>query len=250
MAAFPGGFMRRSRSTAWIAPTSGALAGVAAAALFLLMPQAMLENWVWQSGLPALIAVAAYLMGERVSRASWTGVAAATIGAALIAGKPGGAGSAIGIALSLASLLIFLAWRLALKRVPPTRSAMAVPAVTLIVATATVLPVALVLHGAPPLAFGPVAWGGIVGQGLLSTFLATAAWQYGASRVDSASAGVFINIEPLMGAVIGIGLFGDPAGWPLLLGGVLIVAGSVIVVRGERPAAAPVADAIHATAAD
>jgi len=200
--------------------------------------------------MPALIAVAAHLMGERVSRASWTGVAAATLGAALIAGKPGGAGSAIGIVLSLLSLLIFLAWLLALKRVPATRAAMAVPAVTLVVATATVLPVALLLHGAPPLALGPVAWSGIVGQGLLSTFLATAAWQYGATRVDSASAGVFINIEPLVGALIGIGLFGDPAGWPLLLGGVLIVAGSIVVVRGERPDTAAGVGATHGLSAD
>lgn len=185
--------------------------------------------------MPALIAVAAYLMGERVSRASWIGVGAATTGAMLIAGKPGGAGSAIGIMLSLLSLLIFLAWLQALKRVPVTRSAMAVPAVTLVVATITVLPIALLLHGAPPLALGAVTWGGIVGQGLLSTFVATAAWQYGAARVDSASAGVFINIEPLVGAALGIGLFGDPAGWPLLAGGALIVAGSVVVVRGERP---------------
>jgi hypothetical protein len=56
--------MRRSRSTEWIAPIGGALAGVAAAALFLLMPQAMLENWVWQSGLPALLAVASPPLGD------------------------------------------------------------------------------------------------------------------------------------------------------------------------------------------
>jgi drug/metabolite transporter (DMT)-like permease len=200
--------------------------------------------------MPALIAVAAHLMGERVSRASWTGVAAATAGAALIAGKPGGAGTPIGIALSLLSLLIFLGWLLALKRVPVTRSAMAVSAVTLVVATLTVLPIAVVLHGAPPLALSPVAWSGIVGQGLLSTFLATVAWQYGAARVDSASAGVFINFEPLIGAALGIGLFGDPAGWPLLLGGGLIVLGSVIVVRGEGPGASHVADATHGLSAD
>ena len=109
---------------------------------------------------------------------------------------------------------------------------MAVPAVTLVVATATILPIALFLHGAPPLALSTSAWAGILGQGLLSTFLATAAWQYGATRVDSASAGVFINIEPLVGATLGIGVFGDPAGWPLLLGGVLIVLGSIVVVRG------------------
>jgi drug/metabolite transporter (DMT)-like permease len=200
--------------------------------------------------MPALIAMAAYLLGERVSRASWIGVAAATGGAALIAGKPGGAGTAIGIALSLLSLLIFLAWLLVLKRAPVTRSAMAVPAVTLVVATATILPIALLLHGMPPLAIGAVAWGGIVGQGLLSTFLATAAWQYGAARVDSASAGVFINIEPLIGAALGIGLFGDPAGWPLLLGGLLIVAGSIIVVRGERPDTSHAAEATHGLSLD
>jgi drug/metabolite transporter (DMT)-like permease len=200
--------------------------------------------------MPALIAVAAYLMGEHVSRASWTGVAAATAGAALIAGKPGGAGTAVGIALSLTSLLIFLAWLLALKRVAASRSAMGVSAVTLIVATLTVLPVALLLHGPPPIALSGVAWGGIIGQGLLSTFLATAAWQYGASRVDSASAGVFINVEPLVGSMLGIGLFGDPAGWPLLLGGVLIVVGSIVVVRGERPADGNVANATHGLMAD
>jgi drug/metabolite transporter (DMT)-like permease len=200
--------------------------------------------------MPALIAVAAHLMGERVTRASWIGVVAATTGAALIAGRPGGAGTAIGIALSLLSLLIFLAWLLVLKRAPVTRSAMAVPAVTLVVATATVLPIALLLHGPPPLSLGTVAWSGIVGQGLLSTFLATAAWQYGAARVDSASAGVFINIEPLIGAAVGIGLFGDPAGWPLVLGGVLIVAGSIVVVRGERPGATHAAEATHGLSMD
>ncbi len=202
--------------------------------------------------MPALIAVAARLMGEPVSRASWIGVIAATLGAALIAGKPGAAGTAIGIILSLASLLVFLGWLIVLKRVPVTRSAMAVPAMMLIVATIAILPVALLLHGPPPLELSPVAWSGIVGQGLLSTFVATAAWQYGASRLDSATAGVFINIEPLIGATLGIGLFGDPAGLPLLLGGVLIILGSIIVVRGERsaPAAMHAATATHGLSVD
>lgn len=186
--------------------------------------------------MPALVAVAAWAMGERVSRASWMGVAGATLGAALIAGKPGGAGTPVGIALSLASLVVFLGWLILAKRAPATRSPLAVPAVTLVVALLAILPVALVLHGPPSLAIGPVAWSGIIGQGLLSTFFATAAWQYGAARVDSASAGVFINIEPLFGALVGITLFGDPAGLALIAGGMLIVIGSIVVVLGERPA--------------
>lgn len=197
--------------------------------------------------MPALIAVAAFLMREEVSRASWIGVIAATLGAILIAGKPEGAGTPLGIALSLGSLLIFLAWLLTLRRAPTGGSPMAVPAVTVIIATAVILPIALILHGAPPLRFSLAAWGGILGSGLLATLAATAAWSWGSARVGSAAAGVFINIEPLVGAIIGITVFGDHAGTALLAGGALIIAGSVIVVLGERnaPAAAELSAASH-----
>jgi drug/metabolite transporter (DMT)-like permease len=185
--------------------------------------------------MPALIAISAKLLGEKVSRASWGGVAAATLGAALIAGKPDGAGSPLGVALSLGSLLIFLAWLIVLRRAPKTSSAMAIPAVTVIIAAATVLPISWVMHGPPKLDLSPMVWLGILGLGVLGTLLATAAWQFGSARVGSASAGVFINIEPLMGACIGVLLFGDHLTWALAAGGLMIVAGSFAVVLGERP---------------
>lgn len=188
--------------------------------------------------MPALIAVCARLMGERLNRLVWIGVAAATGGAALIAGRPDGAGSPFGIALSLLSLLVFLAWLVALKRTPEAPTPMAVPAVTIVIAALTILPLALLLHGAPKLAVSPQAWAGVVGQGLLSTLLATAAWQFGASRVGSATAGVFINIEPLLGATLGVALFGDRLTWGLAVGGAMILIGSLVVVLGERAAGA------------
>ncbi|WCT75239.1 DMT family transporter [Sphingomonas naphthae] len=184
--------------------------------------------------MPALIAISARIMGERVTRLSWAGVAASTLGAGLIAGKPGGAGSVLGVILSLASLLIFLAWLIVLRRAPKGPSSLTIPAVTVIVAGLTVLPIAVAMHGLPPLALSAGAWAGIVGQGILSTFLATAAWAYGASRVDAASAGVFINIEPLMGAILGVALFGDRLTAALAIGGLLILIGSLAVVRGEK----------------
>ncbi len=121
---------------------------------------------------------------------------------------------------------------------------MAVPAVTVVVAAAAVRPIARwALHGAPKLDLSPAAWAGIVGQGVLSTLVATAAWQYGSARVGSASAGVFINIEPLMGALIGVLLFGDRLSHHTLgLGGLLILAGSLGVVLAERAARAGPAD--------
>jgi drug/metabolite transporter (DMT)-like permease len=183
--------------------------------------------------MPALIAICAKLMGERLNRLVWTGVVAATLGAGLIAGRPEGAGSAWGIALSLASLLVFMGWLIALKRTPKGPTAMSIPAVVIVVAALTILPVSLLLHGPPKLSLSPAAWAGIVGQGLFSTLVATAAWQYGSSRVGSATAGVFINIEPLLGATLGVLLFGDRLHLGLAIGGALILIGSFVVVLGE-----------------
>lgn len=58
MSAFTSRNLTLSRAPAWIAPGGAIVAGLAAAALFLLLPQTLLEDWVWQSGLPGLIAVA------------------------------------------------------------------------------------------------------------------------------------------------------------------------------------------------
>lgn len=183
--------------------------------------------------MPALIAICAKLMGERLNGLVWTGVAAATLGAALIAGKPEGAGTPIGIALSLASLFVFLGWLIALKRTPQGPGTALMPAVIIVVAALTIAPIAFLLHGPPKLDLSPAAWAGIVGQGLFSTVVATAAWQYGSSRVGSATAGVFINIEPMLGSVLGVLLFGDRLHLGLAIGGAMILIGSFVVVLGE-----------------
>ncbi len=189
--------------------------------------------------MPALIAVGARLLGEPVSRLSWSGVAAASIGAALIAGRPAGGATPFGLVLDLAALLLFLTWLLLLRRVPRGPNPMCLPAVNVIVAAAVLLPLSLGLHGAPRLNLSPGAWAAIAGQGVFCTLIPTAAWQFGAARVGSATAGIFVNLEPLIGAVIGVTLFGDHLGVGLVAGGALIVAGSLVVVLGERGTTAP-----------
>ena len=111
--------------------------------------------------MPALIAVSAKVLGEKVTPASWAGVAAATLGAALIAGKPDGASSPLGVALSIGALFLFLAWLLVLRKAPKAPNAMAIPAVSIIVAAAAVLPIAFLMHGPPKLSLSAPVWAGI-----------------------------------------------------------------------------------------
>jgi len=185
--------------------------------------------------MPALVAVCARALGEPVGRKAWIGVAAATLGAGLIAGKPEGAGSPLGIGLTLVALLVFLVWLFVLKKTPPSPTPLGVPGVSVVVAAITVAPIAFLMDGAPKLDLTLGAWGAIIAQGVLSTLLSTALWQYGATRTSSAAAGVFINVEPIMGAVLGVTLFGDRLGWPLVVGGLLVLAGSFVVVLSEKP---------------
>jgi drug/metabolite transporter (DMT)-like permease len=184
--------------------------------------------------MPALIAVSAAIGGERIGVASWLGVAGATLGAALIAGKPGAGGTALGVTLCLVSLLAFLAWLYAAKRAPPASSPVDVSCAAIVIAAVVLAGLVTLLHGPPNLRLSALAWGGIAGQGLLSTVVATIAWQLGARRVASAAAGVFINLEPLIGAAIGVALFHNRPTVAVVLGGALILAGSLTTVLGEH----------------
>jgi drug/metabolite transporter (DMT)-like permease len=184
--------------------------------------------------MPALIAVAAAIGGERIGVASWVGVVGATLGAALIAGKPGPGGSALGVILCLLSLPVFLGWLYAAKRAPVDASPVDVSCAAIVIAAAVLAALVTLFHGPPNLKLSPIAWVGIFGQALLSTIVATVAWQMGARRVASAAAGVFINLEPLIGAVIGVALFHDHPTLAAAFGGALIVAGSLTTVLGEH----------------
>lgn len=242
LAAAPFAFASRETRALFRSPpvvTAGVLYGVAFVLQFEgLAGVSVTLGALLVGAMPALVAVCARLMGERLNRLVWLGVAGATLGAALIAGKPEGAGTPLGIGLSLASLFVFLGWLVALRRAPADPTPLAVPAVTIVVAALAILPISLVLHGPPTLALSPPAWAGVIGQGLFSTLLATAAWQYGATRVGSATSGVFINIEPLLGAALGVALFGDKLTLGLAAGGAMILIGSFVVVLGERSAPA------------
>jgi drug/metabolite transporter (DMT)-like permease len=228
----------RRESRALLRHPAVAAAGLFYAAGFLVQFEGLARSDVTVCALlvgamPALIAVSAAVTGERVGPWAWSGVAAATLGAMFIAGRPGHA-SLAGVLLCLGSLPIFLGWLFASRRIPAGPGAAAGSCATIILAAGMLLAVVSLIHGPPRLALGWSAWIGLLGQGLLSTVVATVCWQIGAPRVPAAAAGVFINIEPLVGSGIGMAAFGERPTWGAALGGLLILGGSLAVVLGEH----------------
>ncbi len=70
---------------------------------------------------------------------------------------------------------------------------------------------------------GPVL--GVLALAVVGTLAPWVLFAFGQARVPAAFAGAFLNIEPLVGAVLGASFFADPLG-PLQVGaGLAIVAG-------------------------
>jgi drug/metabolite transporter (DMT)-like permease len=82
----------------------------------------------------------------------------------------------------------------------------------------------------------PLAWMALAISGLLCTATTTLLWNWGIHHVPASRAGVFLNIEPALGSVLGVELLGERLGPYAWLGGALLVAAAVaLTTRGKEP---------------
>jgi drug/metabolite transporter (DMT)-like permease len=66
-------------------------------------------------------------------------------------------------------------------------------------------------------------WLAVIAQGILPTTAAFLFWNWGLARVPAARAGVFLNLEPLVGTLLGIVVLGESLGALGILGGAFIL---------------------------
>jgi drug/metabolite transporter (DMT)-like permease len=87
--------------------------------------------------------------------------------------------------------------------------------------------VVITTSGVPSLQYSTRAWIAVAAQGLLATASTTVLWNWGLKRVPASQAGIFVNLEPLVGAILGVALLHENLGPKVLAGGALIVGGAV-----------------------
>jgi drug/metabolite transporter (DMT)-like permease len=71
--------------------------------------------------------------------------------------------------------------------------------------------------------FSMAAWTAAVAQGLLATAGAFLCWNWALAQVPASHAGVFLNLEPLLGTFLGVAILGETLVWLAILGGVMIL---------------------------
>jgi drug/metabolite transporter (DMT)-like permease len=156
------------------------------------------------------------------------------IGAGLIAfGASSGEGQASlsGDLLVVLSLFTAIAWILISQRLMKSGRYSPVAASAYVITAGTLMLIVWVLatEGLPPIQLSARTWACVVASGILATTVTTYLWNWGLSRVPASQAGVFLNLEPVVGALLGVLVLHDVLGSYSILGGVLVIGAAIFV---------------------
>jgi len=193
---------------------------------------------------PAIVAVLSLRVGQRlIGRRPWVALAMATTGTALaVGGIPAdSAPSPTGLALIVASPIIYAVWIVLSARLSGERqdhvggeaddgADTAAATALMMVATAACFWILALATGRPvlPGAVPAAAWPGILGIGVISTFIAIQTFYAGTRRIGAAQASLISTFEPIWTITLAGLLFGESLAPVQLVGGVLVIGGVVL----------------------
>jgi len=197
--------------------------------------------------MPVMLAIGATIFsGERLHGWGWVAIFVSTIGAALIVFGHSNTVSANGPTLKgdllvVFSLLIALFWVLLNKQLMGTHSSVMVTAYGTLLGTAMLAFVVPLIYGMPPVhGVSTKAWLALAASGLLCTAATTLLWNWGMTQVPASQAGVLLNMEPLIGSLLGVLVLHEALGVWAYVGGALIVAAAVALTTHSSRAVADV----------
>ena len=191
--------------------------------------------------MPVILAVGAHLFAhERLDKVGWAALLGSTAGVGLIVLSGAGgahiqtqaanASSLTGDLLVVASMFVALGWILINQNLMKRHSPLVITAYGVFSGTAMMAAWVLVVDGAPPVrGMSLNVWLALAASGILCTATTTLLWNWGIHHVPASRAGVFLNIEPALGSVLGVKLMGDRLGPLTWVGGALIIAAAVLL---------------------
>jgi drug/metabolite transporter (DMT)-like permease len=178
--------------------------------------------------LPVMVALASVaFLHEHLNRVEWAILLLSPIGAMLIALSSKHSTRRTGptltgdllVMLSMAAAAIFI---LLSKRLLHKYDSVEMTAWMILLGTAMLV---IWSEAVQPLRFhfSSETWAAAAAQGLLATAGAYLCWNWGLARVPASRAGVFLNLEPLLGSCLGVIVLHDRLGLLALLGGAMII---------------------------
>jgi drug/metabolite transporter (DMT)-like permease len=190
--------------------------------------------------MPVLLAVGATIYAkERLHALGWAALALSTTGAALIAlgGKHNASANGptlTGDLLVVFSLGIALFWILFNQRLMERHSHVVVTAYGVVAGTIMLALYVPFAYGPPPIhGVSLKAWAALIASGLLCTATTTLLWNWGMTQVPASQAGVLLNMEPLIGSLLGVLILKEHLGPLAWLGGAMILTAAITLTTNS-----------------
>jgi len=196
--------------------------------------------------MPVILALGATIFAqERLDKLGWLALCGSTVGVGLIVLSGSGGGHShpanantphlAGDLLIVVSLFISLGWILINQRLMRRHSPLVITVYGLLAGTAMLAVWVLAVDGLPPVrGVGAGPWLALAASGVLCTATTTLLWNWGIHHVPASRAGVFLNIEPALGSILGVELLGDRLGPLTWVGGALILTAAVLLTSRGR----------------
>ena len=172
----------------------------------------------------AVMALAAGIVNERPGTLRIGAALVGLVGVALLVLQSPGQVDTLGLIGAFGSVLVSALGFVLVKHWQSPADMLTLVSWQLVVGGLVLLPVALVVEGAPP-AVDARAIGGFVWLGVVGTVVAYVCWFHGLNRMAAGAVSLVGLVNPVVGTVLGVVFAGEIFGWTQALGMALVLAG-------------------------
>lgn len=185
--------------------------------------------------LPPLLALAAmWFGGEKLSLRGWLAIGVSTLGVVMLVGLPDARHNWLGDGLVFLSMIVVVAWVLLSKPLIKKYTALVATAYLLLFGTLTLLPISLIWDGWPQLRMSSSVIASLLVLGLACSAITFALWNWGITYVSTSRAGIYTNLEPVVGVLLSVLFLRESLRPGTIVGGLLIISGAVVISRQEK----------------
>jgi len=183
----------------------------------------------------AMILLSPWYLGERLSRQGVVGAALTIAGTAVLVvnGIPGVTEKLVphwaGDLMLVVAGVAYASYSLLGRRVLERHAPLGVTIRSLVWGAAALLPIAAIewASGARP-TWTATSVSGTLYLALVITALGYVVWNWALARVPAPRAAIFLNVQPIVGALLGAVVLGEPVTVFTVAGGILVVTGLVV----------------------
>jgi drug/metabolite transporter (DMT)-like permease len=184
--------------------------------------------------------LAAFMLKETLSLRKTIALVVAVSGAYVILGRAGSSGEALGVVLSILSVVLWSFSSVVVRKLGDRYDPLFLTTWCLGIATVCALPAAGV-----ELSFirprGLFSWASlwcVLYLGLISA-LSNFLWNKSLSMLEASTCSLFYPVQPLVSVLLGLALLGERVDGSFILGSILVVGGVLFVVIRWRPRQSP-----------